>query len=229
MSRSESISGNFFRFLRELRNHNKRDWFLRNKARYEGEVRDPFLRLIADLRPSLTSISPHFVVDPSPTGGSMMRIYRDVRFSKDKSPYKISVAAHFWHAHGKEGMTPAFYLHLEPDRSSVGGGLWRPPPEGLRKIREAIVARTSGWKKAVSGRSFSLGCGMAGESLKRPPQGFDPAHPFIEDIKRKDFAISYSLKDSDLVGSKSGDAVFEGLKSVAPFIRFVTEALGLPF
>jgi uncharacterized protein (TIGR02453 family) len=229
MSTAEYITSDLFRFLRDLKAHNRRDWFLKNKGRYDVEVRDVFLNLIADLRPRLNQVSPHFVVDPSPTGGSMMRIYRDVRFSKDKSPYKTSLAAHFWHAHGKEGMTPAFYLHVEPDGSSIGGGLWRPPPEGLQKIRQAIVERTSEWKKVVSGRSFRMGCGMAGESLKRPPPGFDPAHPFIEDLKRKDFATSVPLKDSDLVGKNASDAVFEGLKSVAPFIRFVTEALGLPF
>jgi uncharacterized protein (TIGR02453 family) len=229
MMRAGYISSDLFQFLRDLKTHNQRDWFLKNKARYEADVRDPFLRLIADLRPRLNKVSPHFVVDPSPSGGSMMRIYRDIRFSKDKSPYKTSVSAHFWHAHGKEGMTPAFYLHLEPVRSSVGGGLWRPPPEGLRKIRQAIVTQTNAWKKVVSGQSFKMGCGMAGESLKRPPPGFDATHPFIEDIKRKDYAVSVPLKDSDLMRPSPGDAVLEGLKSATPFIRFVTEALELPF
>jgi uncharacterized protein (TIGR02453 family) len=229
MPESGCISADLFKFLKELKAHNRRDWFLKNKDRYEAEVRDPVLNLIAELRPRLSKISPHFVVDPSPSGGSMMRIYRDVRFSKDKSPYKTSVSAHFWHGHGKEGRTPAFYLHLEPDRTFIGGGVWRPDPEGVRKIREAIVTRTSAWKKAVTGRSLGTGCGMAGESLKRPPPGFDPAHPFIEDLKRKDFAITLPLKDADLAGPKASDVVADGLKSAAPFIRFVTEALGLPF
>ena len=229
MPRTGYITPDLFRFLKQLRSHNHRDWFLKNKARYETDVRDPFLKLMADLRPRLNKVSLYFVVDPSPSGGSMMRIYRDIRFSKDKSPYKTSVSAHFWHARGKEGMTPAFYLHLEPGRSSVGGGLWRPPPEGLQKIRQAIVTRTSAWKNGVSGRSFRMGCRLAGESLKRPPPGFDPAHAFIEDIKRKDFATSVALEDSDMMGRDPCDAVLEGLKSVAPFIRFVTEALGLPF
>jgi uncharacterized protein (TIGR02453 family) len=229
MSESPSLSPEFFKFLRELKAHNKRDWFLKNKSRYEADVRDPVLHLIAEIRPRLSKVSPHFVVDPSPTGGSMMRIYRDTRFSKDKSPYKTAVSAHFWHGHGEEGMTPAFYVHLEPGRSFVGGGVWRPIPEGVQKIRQAIVARSGAWGKAVSGRTFGTGCGMAGESLKRPPAGFDPAHPFIDDLKRKDFAISLSVKDSDLAGAKACDTVVQGLKSAAPFIRFVTEALGLPF
>lgn len=229
MPRTGGFTQDFFRFLKELKSHNERDWFLRNKDRYLSDVRDPFLQLIADLRPGLAKISPHFIADPSPSGGSMMRIHRDIRFSKDKSPYKTSVSAHFRHAHGEEGTTPAFYLHLEPGRCFVGGGLWRPPPEGLRKIREAIVARSGEWKRTVTGRSFRSACGMVGESLKRPPQGFDPSHPFIDDLKRKDFATSVALGETDLTGPDPARAVLRGASSAAPFIRFVTEALGLPF
>jgi uncharacterized protein (TIGR02453 family) len=229
MTKPIHFSPGFFRFLQELKSHNQRDWFIKNKARYESDVRDPFLHLLADLRHRLSKVSPHFVVDSSPVGGSMMRIHRDVRFSKDKSPYKTSVSAHFWHAHGKEGLTPAFYLHLEPGRSSAGGGLWRPPPEGLQLIRQAIVSRTSQWRKVVSGRSFRMGCGMAGESLKRPPPGFDAAHPFIEDIKRKDFATSVVLENQDLLRQDAVRVVLGALQSSASFVRFVTEALGLTF
>ncbi len=117
-----------FQFLRELRRHNDRKWFLQNKERYEIAVRDPFLRLIADLGPLLKKFSPHFLADPSPVGGSMMRICRDLRFSKDKTPYKTSVSAHSGHESAMDGASPAFYLHLEPGNSSIGGGVWRPPP-----------------------------------------------------------------------------------------------------
>ena len=109
MDSERYFSRELFGFLRELRGHNKRDWFQKNKQRYEAHVRDPFLRFITDLGPGLHKINPHIVVNASPTGGSMMRIYRDIRFSKDKSPYKTSAAAHFWHEKGKEGATPAFY------------------------------------------------------------------------------------------------------------------------
>src|SRR5215471_5421701 len=101
-----------FEFLHQLQSHNNRDWFLENKERYEKQVRAPVLRFITDLGPGLRKINSHIVADPSPTRGSMMRIYRDIRFSKDKSPYKTSVAAHFWHDKGKDGATPGFYLRL---------------------------------------------------------------------------------------------------------------------
>lgn len=218
-----------FVFLGQLRKHNEREWFQKNKERYEREARDPFLRLIADLRPRLSTLSPHFVADPSPAGGSMLRIYRDIRFSKDKSPYKTSIAAHFWHAHGQGEECPAFYLHLEPGRSSAGGGVWRPPPEALEKIRKAIVAHPDRWKKAASVGSLRSGCGMVGESLKRPPPGFDPSHPLIEDIKRKDFAASVPLKDPEITGADPLGAILKGFKAVGPFIGFVTESLGLSY
>src|SRR5262249_51945213 len=120
------LGPDFLRFLGELAEHNDRRWFESQKPRYEASVRDPFLRLIADLGPRLQKLSPGFVADPSPVGGSMMRIYRDIRFARDKSPYKTAVAAHFWPAEGKGDTSPVFYIHLEPAKSSFGGGLWRP-------------------------------------------------------------------------------------------------------
>ncbi|HLY73174.1 MAG TPA: TIGR02453 family protein [Planctomycetota bacterium] len=229
MINASPLSPDVFRFLREIKTNNNREWFARNKERYESAVRDACLSVIADLRIRLRRVSPYFIVDPSPVGGSMMRIYRDIRFSKDKSPYKTAVSARFRHAHGKDAMTPAFFLHLEPGRSSAGGGVWQPPPEGLRLIRQAIVSRTGEWKKAVSGRSFRTSCGMAGESLKRPPPGFNPQHPFIEDIRRKDFTTSVPLKEEDLLRSNPVDAILEAYRSIVPFVRFITRSLGLPF
>jgi uncharacterized protein (TIGR02453 family) len=218
-----------FRFLAELKAHNERDWFQANKERYEQSVRDPFLRFLADLAPRMKKISPHFVVDASPNGGSMMRMYRDTRFAKDKSPYKTAVAAHFWHAKGKEGATPAFHLRLEPGDSTVGGGIWQPEPGALKKIRTAIVDDTKGWQRITSKRQLGSGCGMMGESLKRPPPGFDANHPCIEDIKRKDFGVSVALDNQRVAQPGFVDDVANGLRAAAPFLEFVTEAVGLAF
>src|SRR5215471_7572117 len=217
-----------FVFLQELTKHNNREWFQSNKARYEKEVRDPFLRFIADLGPALKKINPYIVADPSIVGGSMMRIYRDIRFSKDKSPYKTSVAAHFWDARGKDGATPAYYLHLAPAQSSIGSGIWRPESNALNKIRKAIVNSSDKWKKITSGRDFRSTCGMAGESLHRPPAGFDPNHPLIEDIKRKDFITSSPrLSDREVCGENFADHVLDYFRATAPFLRFLSEAVGL--
>src|SRR5277367_6255254 len=126
MPNTAYFTADLMRFLTELKAHNNRDWFNENKERYEQSVRDPFLRFVAELRPRLKQISPHFVADAKPMGGSMMRIYRDTRFSKDKTTYKTGVMAHFWHDRGKEGATPAFFLRIRPGDSSVGAGIWQP-------------------------------------------------------------------------------------------------------
>jgi uncharacterized protein (TIGR02453 family) len=217
-----------FRFLEELRDHNEREWFLQNKQRYEQSVRDPFVRFIADLGPPLKKINSHFVADPRPVGGSMMRIYRNIRFSRDKSPYKTSMAAQFWHSKGKDGGTPTYYLHLEPRNSSIGAGIWRPEPGALKKIRGTIVADPERWQRITSGSDFRSSCGMAGESLKRPPAGYDHNHPLIEAIKRKDFAISSPLDDHDVCGSDFMIVVLNAFHTAAPFVQFLAEAVSLP-
>ena len=140
METNRYFTPRLFIFLKELREHNERDWFESNRERFEQLVRAPFLRFIADLGMPLRRISPYLMADPRPVGGSMMRIHRDIRFARDKSPYKTFVAAHFSHAKGEDGASPAYYLHLEPEGSSMGAGIWRPAPPALKKIRDAICS-----------------------------------------------------------------------------------------
>jgi uncharacterized protein (TIGR02453 family) len=229
MAKRAYFTPELFQFLSELEAHNNRDWFLANKERYERTVRDPFLRFIADLGPRLEKVSPHFVADPRPVGGSMMRIYRDTRFSKDKTPYKTAIMAHFEHAKGKEGATPAYYLRLAPGSSIVGAGIWRPEPGALKRIRKAIVDDGKVWQRITQGRQFRGSCGMAGESLKRPPSGFDANHPLIADIKRKDFATTTPLDERRVASAAFMDDVLAAFKTTAPFLQFVTRAIGLAF
>jgi uncharacterized protein (TIGR02453 family) len=229
MAKGAYFTPELFRFLRELAAHNDRDWFMANKTRYEESVRDPFLRFLVDLAPRLAKVSPQFVVDPRPVGGSMMRIYRDTRFAKDKSPYKTAVMAHFGHKKGKEGATPAFYLRLEPGHSIAGGGIWRPETPALKRIRTAIVDDTAGWKKIRKQLELRAACQMAGESLKRPPPGFDAEHEFIEDIKRKDFATTVMLDEGRVGSAAFLDDVVRAYAATAPMMAFLSKAVGLPF
>ena len=227
MTTNSYFGPGLFRFLRDLKTHNERGWFQANQQRYENDVRGPFLRLIADLAPGLKKISPNFIADPSPNGGSMMRIYRDIRFSKDKSPYKTYAAAHFRQAKSKDGAAPVYFLHLEPGNSVIGGGIWQPEPKALKKIRDKIAGDPKGWGRATTGGALGSTCSMAGESLKRPPAGYDPAHPFIEDIKRKDFAISTLLTDQEVTSDDFLDLVLQRLRATAPFVQFLSNAVGL--
>lgn len=217
----------FLGFLTDLRKHNDRAWFQVHKDRYEAVVRDPFLRFIADLGPRLGTLNLPFVADPSPVGGSMMRIYRDVRFSRDKSPYKTAVAAHFSLAARKSAAFPALYLHLEPGKSSVGGGIWRPEPPTLRKIRNAIVRDSQRWQRITSHRAFRSTYTMSGDSLKRLPAGFDPDHPSAADLKRKDFIVGSRLDDREITSRDFVASVIARYKTALPFMRFLAESVGV--
>ncbi len=227
--RSAHFSPALFKFLRELKKNNNREWFQANKARYESDVRDPMLRFIADFAVPLRSISKHFVADPRPAGGSLFRIYRDTRFSRDKSPYKTAAAAHFRHEVDREVHGPGFYVHLEPGDVAVGAGVWHPDADTLGKIRDAIARQPELWKRAVSGKAFKSVYELWGEKLTRPPKGFDPAHPFIEDLKRKDFVVMASFTEADACKPGFMDRVADVCRLSAPFMSFLTKSVGLKF
>jgi uncharacterized protein (TIGR02453 family) len=208
-----------FGFLSDLKRHNDRAWFAKNKERYETKVRDPVLDFIADAGPELRKISPKLIADPRPVGGSMFRIHRDVRFSRDKSPYKTHLGAHF-PLGGKGESGPGYYFHLEPGRSLVGGGIWMPEPQALQAIREGISSRSAEWKKA---RGL---LDEHGETLKRPPRGFDPDDPMIEDIKRKSFTGGVRLTDAQITSPSLMKTFIGACRDLAPLMRFLAGATG---
>ncbi len=218
-----------FAFLRDLRQNNQRDWFQAHKERYEDTVKDPLLTFISDFGPHLRKISKHFVADPRPTGGSMFRIYRDVRFSKDKSPYKTTASAHFKHRRAKDVHAPGFYLHLEPGQVFAGAGIWRPAGPAVRAIRSAIVEHPDEWRKMLNNRRFRQLGELSGESLKRPPRDFDPEHPLIEDLKRKDFLVDQPFTEADATGEDFLDRFVDFCRAAAPLMKFLTGALEVEF
>lgn len=229
MSDQPYFTPELFRFLAALGLHNERAWFEANRERYRAVIQEPLLRFIADFAPELAKISPHFVADPRPQGGSMFRIHRDVRFSVDKSPYKTHAAAQFRHRAAKDVHAPGFYLHLEPGGCFVGVGIWHPDGPTLAALRAALVADSDGWLTAVGDRAFRRAFILGGESLKRPPQGFDPAHPLITDLRRKDFVAMADL-DEEQAMAPDFLARFAGLcHAAAPFVRFLAGAVGQPF
>ncbi|HWP34343.1 MAG TPA: TIGR02453 family protein [Thermodesulfobacteriota bacterium] len=212
-----------FAFLRELAAHNDRAWFLANKSRYDADVREPMLRFIADFGPHLRRISRYFIADPRPVGGSMFRIHRDTRFSRDKRPYKTVAAARFPHAAASRDVhAPGFYLHLEPGNCFAGAGLWHPDAAALRRVREAIVARPTAWRAVLA-----AGLPLGGGTLRRPPRGYDPAHPFVEDLKRTDFVTTVSFSEAEVCGPRFLEAFAEACRAASPLVEFVTKALGL--
>jgi len=212
-----------FQFLRQLKRNNDRDWFARNKSRFEATVRDPALQFITAFAPHLARLSAHFVADPRPTRGSLFRIYRDTRFAADKRPYKTHVGIHFSHERGKDAHAPVFYLHLEPGGCFAAAGVWHPESPVLAKLRTAIVQHPEQWTRA--NRKLEL----AGESLSRPPRGFDPQHPLIEDIKRKDFVASEWIGDEQVCGPAFLKEYAALCRKLAPLVEFTTKALGFEY
>src|SRR5262249_16448779 len=195
-----------------------------NRERYESALLEPFLRFISDFGPRLSKISRSFVADPRPSGGSLFRIYRDTRFSKDKSPYKTHAAAHFRHrAASQDVHAPGFYLHLEPRGCFAASGLWRPDGPAVKRVRDAIVERSPEWKQIRKSLAID------GESLARPPRGYDPSHPFIEDLKCKDFITSVRFSDRQVTSPCFLQDFTAACRKMSPLVRFTTEALGLPW
>ena len=215
-----------FDFLRQLRKNNNRDWFQANKARYERDVRGPALRFIEDVGPRLRQISRHLVADPRPVGGSLFRIHRDIRFSADKSPYKTAVGMSFGHDRGRVGPAPGLYLHLEPGESFAGGGVHMPDGPTLKRIRDAIAGGTTAWKRIVSDATFAPMVENMGEALRRAPQGYDPNHPFVDDLKRKSYTWHVRFSEPDVCATGFMDHYIEACRAATPFHRFMATALG---
>ena len=226
---AQPITPALFDFLRELGANNERPWFEENKARYRAEVRDPMLDFIQAFAEPLAEISPHFRADPRANGGSLFRIYRDTRFSKDKTPYKTDVGAHFRHEAGKDAHAPGFYLHLEPGMCFAGCGVWHPDSPTLGRIRDAIVERPEEWTRITTGADFCRTFQLAGEALKRPPRGYDPEHPLVEDLKRKDFVVIADVEEDEAVRPDFLDRFAAIAGAGGEFTRFLCKAVGVPF
>lgn len=214
-------------FLAELAQNNDKGWFDAHKKRYESAVKGPLLTFIRAFGEPLAAMHPGFVADARPVGGSLFRIHRDVRFSKDKSPYKTHAAAHFRHRTGKDVHAPGLYLHIEPGASMLGVGLWQPEPEPLRLVRTAIVERSAAWGGAMAHPGFRPPWRIEGESLKRPPQGFPADHPFAEDLRRKDFIAACPVEEAVIFGPNVVRDVADLFRRALPYVQFQLDALGL--
>ncbi len=224
---SNPINPGIFKFLKELAANNERPWFNDNKQRYLDEVRDPLLDWIEYFGPKLAKISKNMVADPRPIGGSLFRIYRDTRFSRDKTPYKTHAGITFRHTDGKDVHGPIFYLHLEPGSVFTAAGMWHPDADSLGKIRDAITAHPGRWKRVLAARAFDLDEGH--DRLKRPPRGYDPDDPFIEDLKRKSFTSSTTFSQKEACASDFLARFATSCRQKTPLMEFLTNAVGLPW
>jgi len=218
------------RFLAELRQNNDRDWFTANQQRYESHVREPARELIRRLSPHITKkVSPHFAPSDKKMGGSLMRIHRDVRFSRDKSPYKTNIGIHIRHAGGKDVHGPGLYVHIDLDGCFIGVGSWRPDADSLARIRQRILDKPKEWKAARDDKGFRRYFELGGESLKRMPRGFEEDHPFADDLRRKDHTAMASLDVDDALGDGLVEYCATRFAAARPYVAFLTRAAHAPF
>jgi uncharacterized protein (TIGR02453 family) len=218
-----------FAFMEALAANNNREWFSAHKEDYHQHVRDPFLALIEAMQTPLAEISSLYRADPKPIGGSLFRIHRDARFSKDKSPYKTWAGARFFHERRKQTAAPSFYLHIAPDDCFLGAGIWQPEADTLKKIRNFFIENPSAWEQATQSKTFRSQLRLGGDSASRPPRGFDAAHPLIEDIKRKDFVAVRSITNAQACHKGLIDQLVAGFKTCAPMVDYLCAALELEF
>ena len=216
-------------FLTKLEKNNTRDWFHENKSDYENLIRNPALDFIDDMENDITHLSPHFLAIAKKVGGSLMRVHRDVRFSKDKSPYKTNVGIQFRHEMGRDVHAPGFYVHVEPNECFVGVGIWRPDSTTLGKIRDAIVEKSKDWSTAVNDKTFRKNFELSGESLKNGPRGYDKEHPLIDDLKRKDFIAISHFDQKSMLGKNFKKEVVQRFSDAEPYMKFLCKALLLRY
>ncbi len=225
----DGFNEGLIRFLGQLKRNNTRAWFERNKTRYEAEVREPVLAFIRAIAPRLERISPYILVSDSKVAGSMMRPYRDTRFTRSKLPYKTNVGIHFRHERGQDAHAPGFWMHIEPGEFWLAVGMWKPDPEALERVRRRIEEFPQQWLAARDDAGFRAVWQIVGHALKRPPRGFDPAHPCIEDIKRTEFLGLRDLGTEQLYRPDVVDRVARCYAASKPFMKFLCEALEVGF
>lgn len=207
-------------FLKELNHHNNREWFQENKYKYElaHENMVGFASLL------LMEMNKHDDIE-TPTGKkSLHRIYRDVRFSKDKTPYKTYFSGSFSRA--TELLRGGYYFQVEPGNSFAGGGFWGPSKEDLQLIREHIAQDDTPIRTVINSNAFKSTFGkLEGETLKTSPKGFDSAHPAIDLLRYKSFLLRQDFTDQEVVAGDFHLKVNQAFKAMRPFFDVMSEYL----
>ena len=236
--RTPAIDGGFarlrpaaFDFFRRLKRNNTREWFKRHQSSYELEVKQPMQALVEEMDVRLARLAPEIVGDPRK---SIFRIHRDIRFSKDKSPYKTHAACWFYHRDagkgvGSEGHGGAgFYFHFAPEQCFVGGGLWMPPRPALNRLRERLTEDRKAFERALRGPLFSRRFGSLDDELmlKRLPRGFAEGHPAERWLRYQSFTASRTLSQREVLSPRLPDTLSRDFKVLVPLVRWLNRALG---
>ena len=222
-------------WLRDLAANNRREWFEAHRDTYEIELRTPLRALVEELDVRLAERVPEIVGDPK---RSIFRIYRDVRFSRDKSPYKTHVSCWFFHRRSSksvgssspDGGAAGFYFHLEPRASMVAGGMWMPPRPSLNRIRERIETDQAGFERVLASAPFKRYYKNLSEEamLTRLPRGYADGHPAWRWLRYQSFTASTPLTARDATSRDLPDLIMDRFDAIAPLVRWLNSALGYP-
>ncbi len=207
------------RFFSDLKRHNNRPWFQARKDIYEKAVKEPMVEMILSVGEALRRFAPEMVADPR---SSLYRIYRDTRFSRDKTPYKTQVAAVFpvrgLHKHAGPGL----YFHFSAEEVMIGGGIYMPDSKTLRAIREEIAASPRRFFSILQERRFrSIFGELEGEALRSMPKGFSGNHPAAEYLKYKQFLFAKVFPPRLALSSRLLSTVLDCFEKGMPLVRFL--------
>jgi uncharacterized protein (TIGR02453 family) len=216
------------RFLEQLTRHNNHEWFRTHKAAYEEHVREPAQRLIIDLQVPLARVSPYFRADPRKVGGSLFRVMRDTRKKHPEGPYKPWIGLRFSHAQKNEVHAPSYYVHLSPDLTNafVCGGIWKPEPPTLKKIRAFLDNNPNAWRQALASPKMKRYADDS-EWLKSNPRGYPSDHPLIADLRRTSFVWTRPLHT--FLSADLKQDIAHAFRDLAPVVDYLCAALDLPF
>ena len=217
------------KFLRDLEKNNNREWFQQNRQRYEEFFLQPSLAFIAAMHKPLAKTAPLLQAIPKGVGGSLMRIYRDTRFSKAKEPYKTNIGIHFRHQLGCDVHAPGCYVHVARDECFFGAGIWMPDSEPLRLIRTKIHEAPNAWKKAVGNKRFASQFKLHEERLKSMPRGFAKDSPMSDAIRLTSFIGVCQIDKKILEGPELVKFVDQAVRDAKPLMSFLCEALNIPY
>lgn len=213
-------------FLCDLADHNTRDWFAANKERYESSFLGPAMAFISAMEKPLRRVAPMLDVKSKKVGGSLMRIYKDTRFSKDKTPYKTNLGIQFRHAAGKDVHAPGIYIHIAEDECFLGAGMWRPDSSAVHSIRAAIQADPQAWKKASTNKRFRDAFELYDDRLKTAPRGVPKDHPLIDALRLKSFLGMSKLSRKQVESPTLVDLATKQVQAAAPLMKFLCQAVG---
>lgn len=211
------------KFFRGLKRNNRRDWFQPRKHLYDQHVKEPMLELVAALNGELVKFAPEYVTDPK---HAIFRIYRDTRFSPDKTPYKTHVAATF-SRRGPEHMgTGGFYFSVSSDQIEIAGGIYRPLPETMFLVRSHIAENYRELRAILADRKARKLMGdLQGDELTRAPKGFDTCHPAVDLIKKKDWILDATIEPSLATTPKLFREILDRFRVMAPLIQYLNRPL----